>query len=119
MKSLKNKVLTLVLGGAKIPLCLRYEDFQFIGVKRMQLDELKKAEHVTGIKQVTKAINKEQVACVFLGANAEGRVTDSLKILCEDKEIPVEAAYTMEELGKACSIGVKAAAVAVLKQGHC
>ena len=76
MKSLKNKVLTLVLGGAKIPLCLRYEDFQFIGVKRMQLDELKKAEHVTGIKQVTKAINRDQVLCVFLGSDADGKSPD-------------------------------------------
>ena len=84
----------------------------------MQLDELKKAERVTGIKQVTKAINKDQVACVFLGANAEERVTKPLKSLCEDKEIPVRADYTMEELGKACLISVKAAAVAVLKQGH-
>lgn len=81
----------------------------------MQLDELKRAEHVTGIKQVTKAVNKNQVVFVFLGSNAEGRVTEPLKSLCDDKGVPVEAAYTMEELGKACSIGVKAAAVAVLR----
>lgn len=96
---------------------LRYEDFQAVGVKRMTLEMLKKAQRVIGIKQVTKAINKDQVLCVFLGTDADGRVTEPLKSLCNDKEIPVEAVGTMEELGKACSIEVGAAAVAVLKQG--
>ena len=81
----------------------------------MQLDELKKAEHVTGIKQVTKAINRDQVSCVFLGSDADGKVTGPLKELCNEKEIALEESHTMAELGKACSIGVRAAAVAVLK----
>ncbi len=81
----------------------------------MSLDDLKKANRVIGIKQVTKAISKNQVACVFLGADADEKVTEPLKNLCKDKEIPVQSDHTMTELGKTCSIGVGAAAVAILK----
>ncbi|MDD3114228.1 MAG: ribosomal L7Ae/L30e/S12e/Gadd45 family protein [Anaerovibrio sp.] len=81
----------------------------------MTLENLKKAQRVIGIKQVTKAISKDQVSCVFLGADADGRVTEPLKDICIGRGIPVEAVYTMGELGKTCSIEVGAAAVAVLK----
>ena len=46
----------------------------------MTLEKLKTAERVIGIKQVTKAINKDQVSWVFLGTNAEAE-----KIECGDK----------------------------------
>ena len=81
----------------------------------MTLEKLKTAERVIGIKQVTKAINKDQVSWVFLGTNADDRVVQPLKGLCTEKNISVDFTCTMEELGKACSIEVGAAAVAVLK----
>ncbi|MBQ2409766.1 ribosomal L7Ae/L30e/S12e/Gadd45 family protein [Anaerovibrio slackiae] len=81
----------------------------------MTLERLKKAERVIGIKQVTKAINKNQALCVFIGTDADGRVIDPIRSLCNEKTIPVEAAYTMGELGRACSIEVGAAAVAILR----
>ena len=81
----------------------------------MALEDLKKAQRVIGLKQVTKAINRDQVSCVFLGSDADGKVTGPLKELCNEKEIVLEESHTMAELGKACSIGVRAAAVAVLK----
>lgn len=81
----------------------------------MSLEDLKKAQKVIGLKQVTKAINRDQVTCVFLGADADSKVTDPIKDLCREKDITIEAENTMAELGKAAGIGVKAAAVAVLK----
>lgn len=81
----------------------------------MTLESLKKAQRVIGVKQVTKAINKDQVSCVFLGNDADARVTEQLKLICTEKAIPVSAANTMVELGKACSIEVGAAAVGVLR----
>lgn len=81
----------------------------------MTLEKLKKAERVIGIKQVTKAINKGQALYVFLAADADDRVIDPLRSLCEAKSIPLAAAHTMGELGRACAIEVGAAAVAVLK----
>lgn len=81
----------------------------------MTLEHLRKAERVIGIKQVTKAINKNQVSCVFLGIDADERITAPLMNVCNERNIPIEAIYTMSELGKTCSIEVGAAAVAVLK----
>lgn len=81
----------------------------------MTLESLRKVQRVTGIKQVTKAINKNQVSCVFLGTDADERVTAPIRALCAAKEINIEAVYTMGELGRACAIEVGAAAVAVLK----
>ena len=85
----------------------------------MPLEQLKKAQRVIGIKQVTKAINKDQVSCVFLGTDADESVTEPLKKLCTDKQITIDEAFTMEELGKTCSIEVGAAAVGVLRQRTC
>ena len=81
----------------------------------MTLESLKKAQRVIGVKQVTKAINKDQVLCVFLASDADGRVVQPLRSLCEEKSIDMEIAHTMGELGKTCSIEVGAAAVSVLK----
>lgn len=81
----------------------------------MMLEELKHVARVIGIKQVTKAINKGQALCVFLAADADGRVINPLKNLCEERGIPMETAHSMGELGRACAIEVGAAAVAVLK----
>ena len=61
----------------------------------MTLERLKKAERVIGIKQVTKAINKNQALCVFIGTDADGRVIDPIRSLCNEKTIPVEAVYTL------------------------
>ena len=63
----------------------------------------------------TKAINKDQVLCVFLASDADGGVVQPLRSLCEEKSIDMGIAHTMGELGKTCSIEVGAAAVAVLK----
>ena len=52
---------------------------------------------------------------MFIGTDADGRVIDPIRSLCNEKTIPVEAAYTMGELGRACSIEVGAAAVAILR----
>ena len=57
----------------------------------MTLESLRDAERVIGVKQVTKAVQKRRTDAVFL------------------------AVPTMQELGKACSIEVGAAAAAVLK----
>ena len=81
----------------------------------MTLEDLKKAQKVIGIKQVIKAINRDQVVCVFIGADADSKVVGPIKGLCTEKTIAIDAESTMAELGKACNISVRAAAVAVLK----
>ena len=86
-----------------------------MGVKEMTLDTLKNADRVIGIKQVTKAVNKGLAVCVFAADDADGRVTEPLKELCSQKGVELVRVPTMEEIGKACSIEVGAAAAALLK----
>lgn len=82
----------------------------------MTLDTLKTAEHVIGIKQVTKAVKRGSAKVVFLATDADARVIAPLAELCDSESIERGEAATMKELGSACGIEVGAAAVAVLHQ---
>ena len=81
----------------------------------MTLESLKGAARVIGVKQVTKAVQKSQADAVLLADDADGRVTEPLLHLADEIGVPVVHVPTMQELGKACSIEVGAAAAAVLK----
>ncbi|MBQ9764226.1 MAG: ribosomal L7Ae/L30e/S12e/Gadd45 family protein [Phascolarctobacterium sp.] len=82
----------------------------------MTLDDLMQAEKRTvGVKQTEKAVTKELAAKVFVAKDADERVTEKLKELCEEKAVSLVQVETMHELGKACGIHVKAAAAAILK----
>lgn len=81
----------------------------------MSLEKLKNAKKVVGVKQVTKAVEKDLVQVVYVAQDAEARFVEALRTLCERKKVAVEMTLTMSELGNACSIEVGAAAVAVLK----
>ena len=81
----------------------------------MTLDTLKSANRVIGIKQVAKAVKRGNAQEVFVADDAEAKVIDPLKELCQEQNVPVSTAATMQELGQACGIEVGAAAAAVLK----
>lgn len=80
----------------------------------MTLETLKTVNKVIGVKQVTKAINKNTAACVFFAADADMRVLAPLKSLCAEKGVAAIEVATMSELGEACGIEVGAAAAAAL-----
>lgn len=82
----------------------------------MTLESLKTMPHVTGLKQVSKAVKKGDARCVFLAADADDRVRQPIKALCEEKRIPLVDSETMADLGRACAIEVGAAAAAILKE---
>jgi len=81
----------------------------------MTLNKLVEVPHVTGIKQVRKAIEKGTALTVFLAGDADDRVTAPLRMACQEKGIEVVEIPTMAELGNACAIEVRAAAAAILK----
>lgn len=81
----------------------------------MSLDTFKMAKKTIGVKQVTKAVEKDLVMAIYIAQDAEERLVEQLSVLCTEKNVPVDKSSTMAELGKACSIEVGAAAVAVLK----
>ncbi len=83
----------------------------------MVLDDLQQATKLcVGVKQTGKAVLKATAVKVFVAANADPRLTAELISLCETNRVEVVTAGTMNELGKACGIRVKAAAAAILKE---
>ena len=68
-----------------------------------------------GSKETLKAIEKGLASQVFIAKNAEKRVILPLIEACQQNQIPITEVETMDELGKACKITVKAAAAAQLK----
>ena len=79
------------------------------------LQELKTAKKVVGIKQLRKALKEDCAARVYLADNADPRLTDPIRALCEERGIPVETVETMLKLGESCGIQVGAAAAAILR----
>lgn len=80
----------------------------------MEIDNLKSLPKTIGAKQTSKAIVRGEVKLVFLANDSEERIVQPIRALCEEHAVPVNIEYSMEELGKACRIKVKAAAVGVL-----
>lgn len=82
----------------------------------MTLEALKQAaQRTVGVKQTEKAVARQAAELVFIGSDADERVTGKLKELCQMNDVPVIATESMIEVGRACGINVKAAAAAILK----
>lgn len=82
----------------------------------MTLEALKQAaQRTVGVKQTEKAVARQAAELVFIGSDADERVTGKLKELCQINGVPVVATESMIEVGRACGINVKAAAAAILK----
>ena len=82
----------------------------------MTLEALKQAEQRTvGGKQTQKGVAREAAEVVYIACDADERVTGKLLELCEANHVPTVTTESMLEIGRACSINVKAAAAAVLK----
>ena len=81
----------------------------------MELQMLALRPHVTGSRATIKAVEREQAEAVFVAADAEKRLTQPVKEACAVRGIPLTEILTMQELGRAASLQVAAAAAAVLK----
>lgn len=79
------------------------------------LELLKKKEKVVGLKQTRKAAEQDRLELVIIADDADRRITDQIKQLCEEKAIKVYSADSMKQLGKAAGIDVGAAVVGILK----
>jgi large subunit ribosomal protein L7A len=68
-----------------------------------------------GAKQTLKAMKRNEVTQLYIANDCDVQVVAPLIAEAEGAHIPVDRAYTMTELGMACHIKVKAAAVGLLK----
>ncbi|NLZ39023.1 MAG: 50S ribosomal protein L7ae-like protein [Firmicutes bacterium] len=82
----------------------------------MDIEVLKQARKiVTGTKQTTKAVTNEEAQHVFVARDAAEHIVKPVLEACKERNIPVTFVDTMEELGQACGIKVKAAMSAIIE----
>ena len=79
------------------------------------LDELKYLNKLVGLKQCLKALETDNVSCVFYACDADERLLRGIKETCNSKSIELKPVESMKVLGKACGIEVGSAVVCVLK----
>ena len=81
----------------------------------MKPDAFKVNRKVVGIKQVSKAVERDDAVTVYVAADAEPRLVQGLLALVEKHNVSLDESATMQELGRACGIEVGASAVALLR----
>ena len=79
------------------------------------LSELSHFPKVVGVKQLRKAIGRDQIRRVFLAEDADPAVTEPVEALARERAVPITRVPTMRELGLACGIAVGASAAGLLK----
>ena len=81
----------------------------------MSLDVAAGVRKTVGAKQTLKAMKRNEVTHLYISKDCDEQVVAPLVEASEGAHIPVDRTYTMAELGVACHIKVKAAAVGLLK----
>ena len=81
----------------------------------MSLDVAAGVRKTVGAKQTLKAMKRNEVTHLYIAKDCDEQVVAPLVEASEGAHIPVARTYTMAELGVACHIKVKAAAVGLLK----
>ena len=70
---------------------------------------------VVGTKQLLRAMDEGRVAHVFVAKDADLLLTKRVVDRCYNMNVPCTQVESMEKLGRACGIDVKAAAAGLLK----
>lgn len=70
---------------------------------------------VVGTKQALRAIKEDQAQVLFIAKNAEKHVVRNIEAEAKERNIQIIHAESMEKLGMACGISVKAATAVLLK----
>lgn len=81
----------------------------------MSLDVAAGVRKTVGAKQTLKAMKRNEVTHLYIAKDCDEQVVAPLVEASEGAHIHVDRTYTMAELGVACHIKVKAAAVGLLK----
>lgn len=70
---------------------------------------------VVGTKQLLRALDEGKIAHAYVAADADLLLTKRVSDRCYDMNIPCTQVESMEKLGRACGIDVKAAAAGLLR----
>ncbi len=81
----------------------------------MSLEIASSIRKTVGAKQTLKAMKRNEVTQLYVAKDSDDKVVAPLIEFAVANGIPTDQSYTMMELGMACRIKVKAAAVGLLK----
>ena len=70
-------------------------------------------KRVVGTKQLLRALDEGKVARAFVAKDADLLLTKRVVDRCFERNIPCTQVDTMEQLGRACGIDVKASCAAI------
>ena len=79
------------------------------------LSKLSESPKVVGAKQTRRALIGGKAVAVYLANDADPQVTDAVRNLCVEHDVPVFDVPSMKELGHACGIAVGAAVAALTR----
>jgi large subunit ribosomal protein L7A len=78
------------------------------------MHRLQDGSKIVGTKQTLRALERNQVEVLFVAEDANKRLLAKLTEMAEANHIAIVYVKTMEELGKACNVKVKAATAALI-----
>ncbi|WP_301859725.1 ribosomal L7Ae/L30e/S12e/Gadd45 family protein [uncultured Megasphaera sp.] len=81
----------------------------------MSLEIASNVRKTVGAKQTLKAMKRNEVTQLYIAKDCDEQVVAPLIAYAEETGIAIDRSNTMMELGLACHIKVKAAAVGLLK----
>ena len=70
---------------------------------------------VVGTKQLLRALDEGKIVQAYVAADSDLLLTKRVVDRCYDMDVPCTQVESMEKLGRACGIDVKAAAAGLLK----
>ena len=79
------------------------------------LSELKNSPRVVGVKQLRRAIGRDEIRLIYVADDADPALTAPIEALAQARVLSVIRVHTMKELGLACGIAVGASAAGLLK----
>lgn len=84
--------------------------------EREILQLLNNSSKVVGTKQVLKSLTSDELRCVVLSEDADDFIKTKVKVKAQEHGVEVIVAPSMQWLGRAVGIAVRAAAVGILKE---
>jgi large subunit ribosomal protein L7A len=78
------------------------------------MHRLQQGSKVVGTKQTLRALEEKKVQILFVAEDAKNRLITLLVEIAEAQHVTIVYVKTMEELGKACDVEVKAATAALI-----
>ncbi len=79
------------------------------------LSKLSESSKVVGAKQTKRALSGGTAVAVYLADDADPRVTEAIRELCVQQNVPTHDVPSMKELGQVCGIAVGAAVAALVQ----